>query len=82
MSPEMTPDMEWARKKLESQRYGDVYWDRFLQAAAENISGLHEQTALILIAKGLEKRPIGKVIERLKKEGGKGLGTIDSARDK
>jgi hypothetical protein len=42
---------------------------------------LHEIAALILIAKGIDKKPIEKVIERLKKEGLADGAGIDSARN-
>ncbi len=81
MSAESTPDMEWATKKLESKRLGSHYWQHFLTEAGENISGLHGTVALILIAKGIEKRPVEKVIEKLKKEGLADGAGIDSARN-
>ena len=76
-----TEDMVWARQKLEHAFYDKSNWSDFLRQAGENISGLHEIAALILIAKGIDKKPIEKVIERLKKEGLADGAGIDSARN-
>jgi hypothetical protein len=74
-------DSDWAREQLIGEGFTEDKWSKFLQMAGNNISGLHEVTALILIAQGIYPRPIEKVIEKLKKEGLADGAGIDSARN-
>lgn len=82
MSAEITPDMQWASRQLNIEGYKDYIWSSLLRSASEDMSGLHQVVALILIAKGIETRPIDKVIQKLKKEGLADGAGIDSARNK
>jgi hypothetical protein len=82
MNKEITPDMKWATRKLIKNDYPERYWDYYLKVAAKDLSGMHEQIALVLIAKGIYPRPVGKVIKKLQKEGLADGAGIDSARNR
>jgi len=85
MNKETTPDMEWAKEKLVNgiHRYEEDQWNFLLKEAQEfGMGGMHQQIALVLIAKGIYSRPIEEVIKKLKNEGLADGAGIDSARNK
>lgn len=67
---------------LKNAGYAPYIWNHILTSFEDGVPGMHRMVALILIARGLENRPIGKVINKLKKKGLADGAGIDSARNK